>query len=207
VFAEDQFCSDDACKKMEKQYYKKEYEKIISAVNPSEQYSEGSVFYLGMSYTNLADKAATLEAKDKLYRQAIAFKYFPAYMSLHNLYSESNPKVAMEFVRAYAKTNPDDPAPFLTLGEVAFQQGNYKGANKLLIRAKSLSSGHTAGLDWLLFKTNYILGNYRFAKEVFESALAQSRFEEEIRELKSDPRFAGIEDHIEFNGYKKLLGK
>lgn len=207
VFADDQYCSDKVCKKLENQYYKKEYEKIISTFDPKERYSEGSILYIGMSYTILAEKARSLEAKDKLYRQAVAAKYYPAYMSLYNLYRERNPKAAMEFVRAYVKTNPDDAAPFFALGEVEFEKGNYKDANKYLRRARALSNGHTAGIDWLLFKTSYILGNYKFAREMFESASAQSRLTEDIRALKSDPRFTGIENRPEFKEYRTLFGK
>lgn len=207
VFAEEQFCSDSVCKKIENQYFKKEYEKLVSAINPREKYSEGSVFYIGMSYTMLAEKAHLLETKEKLYRQAIAIRYYPAYMSLYNLYREKNHETATGLLKEYVKTNPDDPAPFVVLGEIEFNSKSYKDADKYLRRAKKLSKSHTSGLDWLLFKTNYVLGNYEYSSKMFDSAIAQSRFTEEIQAIKTDPRFAGIEDRPEFKQYKSLLNK
>jgi len=207
ALANDQFCSDDICKKLEKQYFKKEYDKIVSAVDPKERYSEGSIFYIGMSYTILAEKSSSLQARDKLYRDAIAVKYYPAYMSLYNLYREKNPETAMVFVNEYVKTNPSDSAPFLVLGEAQFNKKNYSEADKYLRKARKLSKGHTSEIDWLLFKANYILGNYAFASKMFESAIAQSRFTEEIRAIKSDPGFVGIESRPEFKQYARLFAK
>lgn len=206
-FANDGFCTDEKCKALEKQYYKEEYKNIVSTVDPKEQYSEGSRFYIGMSYVNLAEKASSFAEKDKFYRQAISVKYYPAYMSLYGLYLEKNPEIALGFLMEYLKTNPDDPAPFVTAGKVDLEKGNYKNANRYLRRARALSNGHTAEIDWLLFKTNYILGNYKFAREMFESASAQSRLTDNIRDLRSDPRFAGIEDRPEFKEYKELFGR
>jgi len=207
AFANDQFCSDDTCKKLEEQYFKKEYDKIIAAIDPKKRYSEGSSFYIGMSYTILAERTDSPEAKDKLYRQAIAIKYYPAYMSLYNLYRGKNPEAAMAFVKEYIKTDPRDPAPFLVLSEAQFNKRNYSEADKYLRKARQLSKGHTSKVDWLLFKTNYILGNYTSASQMFESAIAQSRFTEEIQALKSDTRFVGIENRPEFKQYKPLFSK
>lgn len=205
VFADDQFCADAICKKLQALYDKEKYEKIVEIVDHGVTYSEGSIFYIGRSHIIIAEKKELPSEREQLYRRALKFKYYPAYMALYSLYSDKAPKIALEFVKKYIETNPDDPDPYFILGEVEFRGKKYNIANKYLRKSKKLSRGHTAGLDWLLFKVNYILGNYKYASKMLESAFAQGQFVEELKALKTDPRFNGVEKHPEFKEYRQYF--
>jgi hypothetical protein len=56
----------------------------------------------------------------------------------------------------------------------------------------------------MLFQANFLLGNYRFAGEMFEAALRDG-FDKEVKTIASDPRFKGIEQRPEFKKYEQLL--
>lgn len=203
--AEVEFCSDQFCKKIEGQYFKKEYAEITALVDPKEEYSEDARFYIGMSYIVLAENATTMQEKENLYRRAILLKYYPAYMGLYNVYYKKDAQKAEEVLREYIKIGPSEPSPFIALGNIEFHKHLYREADKHLRLAKSMSDKHTAELDWMLFKTNYVLGNYEFAAKMFSSALSQSKLTEEILSIRTDSRFHGIEKRSEFRQYKNLL--
>jgi tetratricopeptide (TPR) repeat protein len=200
----DTLCSrgDEICKKLERLSDTRQDEKIIQMADPAQHYSKTSLFYIGLAFMSAASKKAesSPDKAEQLYRRAIAFGHYEAYMGLYRLSVDKQPEIALGFVKQYVKTKPDDPDPFFILGEAEFQKNNYVPANAYLKKSKKLSTGHTTGLDWLLFQVNYILGNYKYASEALDSALAQGDFTEELTKLRKDPRFTGIEKNPEFKG-------
>ena len=198
----DTFCGDEECKKIQNLYHQSQYDKIVEMASIKKKYSEGAVFFIGRACINLSDRSnLTSNQKEKLLLTAIEYGYYPAYMNLYNIYADKDAEVAIGFVKKYVEKNPDDPDPFFIIGESEFKKNNYKLANTFLKKSKKLSKGHTATLDWLLFKVNYILRDYGYSKKMLDSAFAQGHYVEELRALKADSRFADIEKHAEFEKY------
>jgi hypothetical protein len=203
VYSSDDFCTNTECRTFEKLYDSRQYHKITELADPKAKYTEDTILFIGRSFMILSDEdTLPFEQKEKMLYQAIEFGYYPAFMGLYNLYADKDPKKALDFVKVYAATKPEDPDPYFALGEAAFQKNDYQSANAYLRRSSELSSGHTAGIDWLLFKTNYILRNYQYSAEILDSALAQGDFTKEINELKKDRHFRGIEKRPEFKEFR-----
>jgi hypothetical protein len=103
------------------------------------------------------------------------------------------------------KTGPADTVPYAILGESELNQKNYALADTYLRQAKKVAHAHSPRIDWMLFKANYLLKNYEFAAEMFESAAKDEKFEKEIKALASDARFEGIGKRPEFKKFQGLL--
>lgn len=103
------------------------------------------------------------------------------------------------------KTNPRDTVPYVILGESELNEKHYELADAYLREGKKVAHAHSARVDWLLFQANYLLGNYRFAAEMFESAVTEGKFEIELKAIATDQRFRGIDQRPEFKPYQAML--
>jgi hypothetical protein len=57
----------------------------------------------------------------------------------------------------------------------------------------------------MLFKVNYLLGNFAYASDVLGDALTQGQFIDELRSLSADPRFSDLSVRPEFRKYEPLI--
>lgn len=203
----DSICGNDVeCKRLERLSDQREDRKIVETTSPEKTYSPGAVFYIGLAYKSLASrKGVTFEQAVDYYLKALEFNYYPAHLDLYRLYLEKDQKKALGHLRRYLETNPGDPNAYFAAGEEEYREGNYKASHNYLRQAKKLSKGHTAGIDWLLFKVNYILRNYSSARKALDDALAQARLKTELKQLKDDPRFADVLERPEFKTYQQMI--
>jgi hypothetical protein len=198
--------SDRICMNFDQLLDRQQPEKIIEQYDSSIQYSEASLRQIGEAYLMLASRDnISPELEESYYRKALEVKYNISYMGLYFFHVQKDEEKALGFLREYVKHKPADSAPYLILGESELSKRNYELADRYFRMAKIVTHAHSARVDWLLFQTNYILNNYVFAKEMFESAVTHGKFDKEIKALLSDPRFAGIDKRPEFMQYQNLL--
>ncbi len=197
---------DKTCREFERLAEAEQYEKIIEKAGPAGNHSEGARRYIGRAYLALASREGTTPEQEEQYcRKALEYGFAQAYMGLYFLYAQKDAEAALGFLRQYVATRPKDSVPYVILGESELEKKEYKLADAYLREAKKVGRSYSAHLDWLLFQTNYLLGNYAYAGERLESALAQEKFRDEFKTLTSDPRFAGIEKRPEFKKHLEML--
>ncbi len=200
--------ADKVCKEFEQFTEAQVPEKIIAhyEADKDAKYSEGSRCYIGQAYLSLASQdGVSPEQEESYYRKALELNYTVAYMGLYFFHVQKDEEKALGFLREYVKTGPADTVPYVLLGEAELNQKHYELADAYLREAKKVARAYSPRVDWLLFKTNYLLENYRFATEMFESAVTKGKFENELKALSSDPRFEGIEKRPEFKKYRDML--
>ncbi|MGE5174598.1 MAG: hypothetical protein ACM3MD_12300 [Betaproteobacteria bacterium] len=200
--------SDQVCKEFEQLTEAQLPEKIIARyeANRDAKYSEDSRRYIGQAYLTLASRdGVSPEEEERCYRKALELNYAVAYMGLYFLHVQKDEEKALGFLREYVKTEPADMVPYVLLGEAELNRKHYELAETYLREAKKAAHAHSSRVDWLLFQTNYLLKNYQVATEMFESAVATGKFENELKALVSDPRFEGIEKRPEFRKYQDML--
>jgi hypothetical protein len=91
--------------------------------------------------------------------------------------------------------------PYVILGEAELNKQHYELSDRYLREAKKVAHAHSPRVDWLLFRANYLLKNYQFAAEMFGNAVAEGTFEQELKALKTDPRFEEIGMRPEFRKF------
>ena len=199
---------DKVCREFEGLTENEKPEAIIAKYEAarSEKYSDESLRLIGGAYLALASRDnITPEQEEGYYRKALELKHYIAYMGLYFMYVQKDEDKALGFLREYVKTKPADTVPYVILGETELERKNYVSADAYLREAKKVAHAYSPRVDWLLFQANYLLKNYQFAKEMFESAVTKGKFEDEIKALSSDPRFEGIGKRPEFKIYEKLF--
>ena len=198
--------TDTACKQFEAWILAEQPQKVVEQYDPAKQYSDASRSYVGDAYLSLASADnISPEVEESYYWKALKVGHSIAYMGLYFSTVQKDEKKALDYLREYVKTGPADTVPYAILGESELNQKNYTLADSYLRQAKKVAHAHSPRIDWLLFKTNYLLKNYEFAAEMFESAATKGAFEKEIKALGSDARFEGIHKRPEFKKYQGML--
>lgn len=198
--------ADKTCREFEQLLEAQQPEKLIAQYNPANKYSETSLHYVGDAYLQLASKdGITPDQEESYYKKALEVKHYVAYMGLYFFYAPKNEDKALGYLREYVKTKPQDPVPYVILGEFELNRKRYDLADAYLREAKKVEHAHSPRVDWLLFQANYLLKNYQFAEEVFESAVMTGAFDREIKTMVADPRFEGIDKRPEFVPYQSRL--
>ncbi len=200
--------ADKVCKEFEQFTEAQLPEKIITRYEADKNagYSEESRRYIGQAYLALASRDdISPEQEESCYRKALELNYTVAYMGFYFLYVQKDEEKALGFLREYVKTEPADTVPYVLLGEAELNRKHYELADAYLREAKKVARAYSPRVDWLLFQANYLLKNYQFASEMFSSAVTKGKFENELKTLSSDPRFADIEKRPEFKKYRNML--
>jgi hypothetical protein len=200
--------SDKICKEFEGLTEAEKPEAIIAKYEAAraEKYSDESLRLVGNAYLAMASRDnLTPEQEEGYYRKALGVGHSIAYMGLYFFHVQKDEEKALGFLREYVKTKPADTVPYVILGEAELNRNHYELADAYLREGKKVAHAHSPRVDWLLFEANYLLKNYQFAREMFESAVTKGKFEDEIKELSADPRFEGIGQRPEFKGYEKLF--
>lgn len=200
--------ADKDCKEFEQLLEAQQPEKIITRYEAAKtaRYSESARRYIGEAYLALASRDdVSPELEEGYYRKALEVGHSIAYMGLYFFYAQKDEDKALGFLREYVKTGPKDTVPYVILGESELNKKHYKLADSYLRDGKKVAHAHSPRVDWLLFQANYLLGDYQFAVEMFESALTNGTFEKEVKVLSSDVRFEGIENRPEFQKHRSLF--
>lgn len=194
--------SDTVCMEFEQLAEAGQGDAIIKKIDAAAQYSEGARHYIGMAYLSLAGKEETTPEQEEAFcRQALEYGSSQAYMGLYFIHAQKDQEKALGFLRQYVETKPVDSVPYVILGESELEKKNYKLADTYLRESKKVARARSAQVDWMLFQANYLLGNYQYAGEMIESAVAHGKFNEELKSLGADKRFQGIEKRPEFRQF------
>ncbi len=200
--------TDKDCKEFEQLLDAQQPDKVIARYEAAKtaQYSASARRCIGDAYLMLASREdITPEQELGYYQKALEVKHTIAYMGLYFFYAQKDEEKALGFLREYVKTGPKDTVPYVILGESELNKKHYELADSYLREGKKVAHAHSPRVDWLLFQTNYLLGNYQFAGEMFESAVTNGTFEKEVKALSSDVRFKGIENRPEFQKHRDLF--
>jgi len=198
--------TDKVCRQFEKLAQGKQFEKIVDLYETGMRYSDESRAFIGEACMALASRPNITPAQEEsYYLGALQVKHAIAYMGLYFLYAQKDEAKALGFLREYIKTNPADTVPYAILGETELNNKNYELADTYLRQAKKVAYAYSPRIDWMLFQANYLLKEYQFARERFESAVTKGKFEKELKALASDPRFEGIDMRPEFKQYQSML--
>jgi tetratricopeptide (TPR) repeat protein len=200
--------SDKVCKEFEGLTEAEKPEAIIAKYEAArtEKYSDESLRLVGGAYLAMASRDnLTPEQEEGYYRKALGVGHSIAYMGLYFFHVQKDEEKALGFLQEYVKTKPADTVPYVLLGEAELERKNYALADGYLREAKKVARAHSPRVDWLLFQANYLLKNYQFAREMFESAVTKGNFEGEAKALSADPRFEGIGKRPEFKSYQELF--
>jgi len=180
-----------------------QYQKITELADPMKPYSAEAKAYIGRAYLMLAGQEGTTPEQEELYcRKALAFDAVSAYMGLYFINADRSPEEALEYLREYIKTQPNDPVPYVILGEAELAQKNYEPASQYLAKARSVASGRSANIDWLLFQASYLAGDFTTASAMLDSSFSQGKTAGDLNALvSSDPRFFEIGKKSEFRKF------
>ncbi len=203
-------CADEntVCREFEKLAGEQQPEKIIERyeASPAAAYDDAARRLIADAYLAAASQEnISPEKEEQCYRKALELKHYIAYMGLYFFYAQKDEEKALGFLREYVKTGPQDTVPYVILGEAELMKNNYELSNTYLREGKKVAHAYSPRVDWLLFEANYLMKNYQFAKDMFESAVTRGKFDNEIRALLSDPRFSDIVKRPEFEKYKDLF--
>lgn len=183
-----------------------QFEKIIGLVDKNAVYSESARDYIGKAYLMLAAKETnTPEQEEALCRKALEFGAVQAYMGLYFINVQKDETAALGYLKQYIETKPRDSVPYVILGEAELDKKNYRLSDQYLRESKKVARASSPRVDWMLFQANYLLGNFEYAGEMFESALKNGRFENEVKAIARDSRFEGISQRPEFRKHHPLL--
>lgn len=199
---------DTTCKTFEKLVHAEQPEKVVAQYDAKKQYSAEAKRYIGEAYLALASRDDVKpEQEEGYYRKALEVGHSIAYMGLYFMHVQKDEEKALGFLREYVKTQPQDTVPYAILGETELIRKNYAQADTYLRQAKKVAHAHSPRVDWMLFQANYLLKNYAYAAEMFESAVTKGTFNKELKALSTDQRFKGIEKQQEFKKHLGLLTK
>jgi tetratricopeptide (TPR) repeat protein len=197
---------DVACKEFSTLAATEQFDKIIGKVDATMTYSPAARSYIGQAYLMIAGRENnTPEQEEQFCLKALEYGATSAYMGLYFIHAGQNEEKALGFLKQYIATQPKDSVPYVLLGQVEMDKGNYVAANAFLRQARSVARGHSANLDWMLFQVNYLLGDFAYASAMFDSALTQGQFVNELKSLSADPRFADLSLRPEFRNYEPMI--
>ncbi len=200
--------TDPVCRNFEKLTNAEQFDRIIQQVDPQKQYSESARHYIGKAYLALASaESNTPEQEEAFCRKALEFGSTQAYMGLYFINAQKDPEAALGYLRQYIATKPADTVPYVILGESELEKRNYRLADEYLRESKKVARASSPRVDWMLFKANYLLGNYGYASEMFENATTNGRFDDELKSIASDGRFHGIQKRPEFQKHQQLFAE
>ena len=198
--------SDAACKEFFVLAAANQFDRIIEKIDAKKSYSGAARSYIGQAYLVIAGRETnTPEQEEHFCLKALEYGATSAYMGLYFIHAGQNEEKAIGFLKRYIATKPKDTVPYVLLGQVEMDKGNYAAANELLREAKSVARGHSTNLDWMLFKVNYLLGNFAYASAMLDDALTQDKFVNELRSLSADPRFSDLSVRPEFRKYGPMI--
>jgi tetratricopeptide (TPR) repeat protein len=198
--------TDVICGQFETLAQEGQFKTIIDKAGGKQDYSEGARYYIGKAYLAIAsDENNRPEQEEAFCRKALEFGATQAYMGLYFIYVQKDEEQALGFLREYVNTKPRDTVPYVILGESELNKKNYKTADFYLRESKKVARASSPRVDWMLFQVNYLLGNYKAAGEMMESALTNGTFEQELKELAADGRFKGMETRPEFKTYQTRI--
>jgi len=200
--------TDKLCKQFESLTEAQQPEQIVGQYESARTaaYSEDARRYIGSAYLALASRDNISPVQEEgYYRKALELNHYIAYMGLYFFHVQQDEEKALGFLKEYVKTKPADTVPYVILGESELNKKHYELADRYLQEAKKVAHAHSPRVDWMLFQTNYLLKNYAFAKEMFESAVTKGKFDNELKAISMDPRFEGIGSRPEFKQYQHLL--
>ncbi len=198
--------SDDACKQFSALAENDQHAKIIEMVDPGTEYSETARTYIGKAYLGLAAaESNTPEQEEAFCRKALEYGAVQAYMGLYFIHAQKDEAAALGFLKQYVSTRPKDSVPYVILGESELDKQNYRLADEYLRESKKVARASSPRVDWMLFQVNYLLGNFKYASEMFENAVTNGRFEEELKVIARDSRFKGINNRPEFRKHRPLF--
>jgi tetratricopeptide (TPR) repeat protein len=197
---------DAACKEFSTLAADEQFDKIIGKIDVTKIYSPAARSYIGQAYLMIAGRENnTPEQEEQFCLKALEYGATSAYMGLYFIHAGQNEEKALGFLKQYIATQPKDSVPYVLLGQAEMDKGNYVAANAFLREARSVARGHSANLDWMLFQVNYLLGDFAYASAMFDSALTQGQFVNELKSLSTDPRFAGFSLRPEFKKYEPMI--
>ncbi len=198
--------TDTVCKQFSALSEQDQFDKIISLVDSSTVYSEAARGYIGKAYLALAAaETNTPEQEEAFCRKALDFGAVQAYMGLYFIYAQKDEAAALGFLKQYIATSPRDSVPYVILGESELDKKNYRLSDEYLRESKKVARASSPRVDWMLFQANYLLGNFQYAGEMFESAVKNGRFDEELKAIARDSRFEGITKRTEFRKHRSLF--
>jgi tetratricopeptide (TPR) repeat protein len=197
---------DAACKEFSTLAAAEQFDKIIGKADATKTYSPAARSYIGQAYLMIAGRENNTSAQEEQFcLKALEYGATSAYMGLYFIHAGQNEEKALGFLKQYIATQPRDSVPYVLLGQAEMDKKNYAAANAFLRQARSVSRGHSANLDWMLFQVNYLLGDFAYASAMIDSALTQDQFANELKSLSADPRFAGLSLRPEFRKYESMI--
>jgi len=198
---------DAVCREFETLVQNEQYTAAIGKIDPKAAYSETTRQYIGKAYLGIASaENNTPEQEERYCRKALEYGAVQAYMGLYFITVQKDPDAALGYLRQYVAAKPRDSVPYVILGEAELVKGRYQEADALLRASKNVARANSPRVDWMLFKADYLLGNFGDAARMFESAVASGQFDSQVKELASDPRFSGIGNRAEFKKFPQLPG-
>lgn len=198
--------NDAACRQFAILAENNQFERVIEQVDAATVYTAAARGYIGQAYLMLAGKEGnTLEQEEQLCRKALEFGSTSAYMGLYFIYSDRDTEVALGYLKQYIATKPADAIPYILLGDAEMEKKNYEAANAYLREAKRIARRQSVHLDWMLFRVNYILGNYAYAGSALDGAMADGQYVKEFRALATDPLYEGMIKMPEFRKYETMM--
>ena len=196
---------DAVCEEFETLVQNEQYTAAIGKIDPKAAYSETTRQYLGKAYLGLAPADNNTPEQEEYYcRKALEYGAVQAYMGLYFITVQKDPDAALGYLRQYVAAKPRDSVPYVILGEAELMKGRYKEADAFLRESKKIARANSPRVDWMLFKANYLMGNYGDAARMLESALASGQFDGQVKELASDVRFSGIGSRAEFRKFPQF---
>jgi tetratricopeptide (TPR) repeat protein len=197
---------DSVCKEFAKLTNAGQFEKLIAQVDAAKTYSRDSQDMIGQAYLLLAGKEGnTPEQEEQLCRKALEYGATSAYMGLYFLYSGTNTEAALGFLKQYIAAGAPDAVPYVLLGEAEMDKENYAAANAYFREAKKMSRGVPRDLDWALFKTSYLTGDYHTASTMLNSAFSQGKTVGDLKALVVDQRFSDMGKRMEFKKFFPII--
>lgn len=192
--------SDKACREFERLTDGEQFEEIIAKVNPKGTYSPAARDLIGRAYLMVAGKETnTPEQEEQFCRKALEYGATSAYMGLYFIHADRDTDKALGFLKQYVETQPQDSVPYVILGEAELARNNYTAANEYLTKARTVARGKSSNLDWLLFQSSYLTGDYSTSATMLDQAFAHGKTVGDLKALiAQDPRFGDLGKKNEF---------
>lgn len=192
--------TDKACREFARLATAEQFDAIVAKVDPNASYSETAREHIGMAYLMMAGRETNTPQQEEAFcLKALEYGAVSAYMGLYFIHAQSDPEKALGYLKKYVATGPQDGVPYAILGEAEFEKQNYAAANTYLTTARKVARGRSSNVDWLLFQSSYLTGNYAAASVMLDNAFAQGKTVGDLKALINlDPRFAEIVNQPEF---------
>lgn len=185
----------------------KQFDQIIEKIDAKKRYSETAKRYIGEAYLNLAGRENnTPEQEEQFCLKALEYGATSAYMGLYFIYAAADEQKAIVYLKKYVDTKPQDPVPYVLLGESELEKRNYAEAIDYLTEARNVSHGRSSNLSWLLFQATYLKGDYVTAAAMLDESFSRGKTVGDLKALiASDPRYAEIGMHHEFKRFFTMI--